>query len=64
MSARTVTMKVRYHDFTAITRSTIRPQPTAQPRLIAQLARRLLAEVDTDTDTDTSAGFRLFVGRW
>jgi DNA polymerase-4 len=53
MSARTVTIKVRHHDFTTITRSTTRPQPTDQPRLIAQLARRLLAEVDT------SAGIRL-----
>ena len=53
LSARTVTIKVRHHDFTTITRSTTRPQPTDQPRLIAQLARRLLAGVDT------SAGIRL-----
>jgi DNA polymerase-4 len=53
MSARTVTIKVRHHDFTTITRSTTRAQPTDQPRLIAQLARRLLADVDT------SAGIRL-----
>ncbi|MEV6849379.1 DNA polymerase IV [Actinoplanes sp. NPDC051411] len=53
LSARTVTIKVRHHDFTTITRSTTRPQPTDQPKLIAQLARRLLSEVDT------SAGIRL-----
>jgi DNA polymerase IV len=53
LSARTVTIKVRHHDFTTITRSTTRDQPTDEPRLIAQLARRLLAGVDT------SAGIRL-----
>ncbi|XVV08576.1 DNA polymerase IV [Actinoplanes sp. CA-131856] len=53
LSARTVTIKVRSYDFTTITRSTTRTQPTDDPRLVAQLARRLLAEVDT------SAGIRL-----
>ncbi|WP_246612863.1 DNA polymerase IV [Paractinoplanes bogorensis] len=53
LSARTVTIKVRHHDFTTITRSATRPQPTDDPQLVAQLARRLLAEVDT------SAGIRL-----
>ena len=53
LSARTVTIKVRHHDFTTITRSATRPQPTDDPRLVAQLARRLLAEIDT------SAGIRL-----
>ncbi|GAA2617109.1 DNA polymerase IV [Paractinoplanes durhamensis] len=53
LSARTITIKVRHHDFTTITRSATRAQPTDDPRLVAQLARRLLAEVDT------SAGIRL-----
>jgi DNA polymerase-4 len=53
VSARTVTIKVRHYDFTTITRSVTRTQPTDDARLIAQLARRLLAEVDT------SAGVRL-----
>lgn len=53
LSARTVTIKVRHYDFTTITRSVTRAQPTDDARLIAQLARRLLAEVDT------SAGIRL-----
>jgi DNA polymerase-4 len=53
LSARTITIKVRHHDFTTITRSATRPQPTDDPRLVAELARRLLAEVDT------SAGIRL-----
>jgi DNA polymerase-4 len=53
LSARTVTIKVRHYDFATITRSVTRAQPTDDPRLIAQLARRLLADVDT------SAGIRL-----
>ncbi|GIM89880.1 DNA polymerase IV [Paractinoplanes toevensis] len=53
LSARTITIKVRHHDFTTITRSATRAQPTDDPRLVAQFARRLLAEVDT------SAGIRL-----
>jgi len=53
VSGRTVTVKIRHHDFTTITRSLTRDQPTDDPRLLAELARRLLAEVDT------SAGVRL-----
>jgi DNA polymerase IV len=53
LSARTVTIKVRHHDFTTITRSATRSQPTDDPRLVAQFARRLLSEVDT------SSGIRL-----
>lgn len=53
LSGRTVTIKVRHHDFTTITRSLTRDQPTDDGRLVAQLARRLLTEVDT------SAGIRL-----
>jgi DNA polymerase-4 len=53
LSARTITIKVRHYDFTTITRSATRPQPTDDARLIAQQARRLLAEIDT------SAGIRL-----
>ncbi|UQU61750.1 DNA polymerase IV [Couchioplanes caeruleus] len=53
LSARTVTVKIRHYDFTTITRSLTRAQPTDDPRLVAQLAHRLLAEVDT------SAGIRL-----
>lgn len=53
LSARTVTIKVRHHDFTTITRSATRAQPTDDPRLVAQFARTLLAEIDT------SAGIRL-----
>jgi DNA polymerase-4 len=50
---RTVTVKVRMHDFVTHTRSTTLPAPTDRARLIVDLARALLAEVDT------SAGVRL-----
>ncbi|GAA4250289.1 DNA polymerase IV [Dactylosporangium darangshiense] len=46
LSGRTVTVKLRYPDFTTITRSTTRTQPTDDARVITQAARRLLAEVD------------------
>jgi DNA polymerase-4 len=53
LSGRTVTVKVRLHDFSTLTRSATLPGPTDNPRLVASLARSLLAEVDT------SGGVRL-----
>ncbi|BBH67213.1 DNA polymerase IV [Actinoplanes sp. OR16] len=53
LTGRTVNIKVRSPDFTTITRAVTRDQPTDDARLVAQLARRLLAELDT------SAGVRL-----
>jgi len=53
LSGRTVTLKVRYHDFTTHTRSLTLPGPTDQTRLIVQTARRLLDA------TDTGGGLRL-----
>ncbi len=53
LSGRTVTLKVRYHDFSTHTRSTPLPGPTDQPRLIVATARRLLEA------TDTGGGLRL-----
>jgi DNA polymerase-4 len=53
MTGRTVGIKVRHHDFTTVTRAITRDQPTDDPRLVAQLARRLLTEIDT------SGGIRL-----
>jgi DNA polymerase-4 len=53
MSGRTVTVKVRLHDFTTNTRSSTLPAPTDSPRVVARLARALLGEVDT------SGGVRL-----
>jgi DNA polymerase-4 len=53
LSGRTVTVKVRLHDFTTNTRSSTLPAPTDSPRVVARLARALLGEVDT------SGGVRL-----
>ena len=53
LTGRTVNIKVRHPDFTTVTRAITRDQPTDDGRLVAQLARRLLAELDT------SGGVRL-----
>ncbi len=53
MSGRTVTVKVRLHDFSTHTRSTTLPAPTDNTRLVARMARMLLGDVDT------SGGVRL-----
>jgi len=53
LSGRTVTIKVRLHDFTTLNRSTTLGSPTDKAAIIARLARGLLA------DLDTSGGVRL-----
>jgi DNA polymerase-4 len=53
LSGRTVTIKVRLHDFTTLSRSSTLPSPTDSTSTIARLARGLL------TDLDTSGGVRL-----
>jgi DNA polymerase-4 len=53
LSGRTVSIKVRLHDFTTLSRSSTLPSPTDSPGTIARLARALL------TDLDTSGGVRL-----
>src|SRR3954452_17641936 len=53
LSGRTVTIKVRLHDFTTLSRSTTLTSPTDTAATIARLARGLLA------DLDTSGGVRL-----
>ena len=53
LSGRTVTVKVRLHDFSTHTRSVTLPSPTDRTAVVARLARSLLGEVDT------SAGVRL-----
>jgi DNA polymerase-4 len=53
LSGRTVTIKVRLHDFTTLSRSTTLGSPTDTASTIARLARSLLA------DLDTSGGVRL-----
>ncbi|GGF32445.1 DNA polymerase IV [Marmoricola endophyticus] len=53
LSGRTVTLKVRMHDFSTLTRSSTLRSPTDEPRVIGTTARSLLA------DLDTSGGVRL-----
>ena len=53
MSGRTITVKIRLHDFTTHTRSSTLPAPTDSARVVARMARSLLGEVDT------SGGVRL-----
>jgi DNA polymerase-4 len=54
LAGRTITIKVRFHDFNTITRGHTLPVPTANPRLIADTAKDLLALIDP------AAGVRLF----
>jgi DNA polymerase-4 len=53
LSGRTVTVKIRLHDFSTHTRSATLAGPTDNTRTVARLARSLLGEVDT------SGGVRL-----
>ena len=53
LSGRTVTLKVRLHDFTTLSRSSTLPSPTDSAATIARVARTLL------TDLDLSGGVRL-----
>ncbi len=53
LSGRTITVKVRLHDFSTHTRSTTLSGPTDSTRVVARLAKTLLSEVDT------SGGVRL-----
>jgi DNA polymerase-4 len=47
LSARTITLKARLHDFTTLTRSATLPGPTDNVRDITRLASQLLADLDT-----------------
>ncbi len=47
LSGRTVTTKVRLHDFSTHSRSATLPAPTDDPRTIVRLARTLLGDVET-----------------
>jgi DNA polymerase-4 len=53
LSGRTITIKVRLHDFTTLSRSTTLSSPTDSAPTVARLARELLG------DLDTSGGVRL-----
>lgn len=47
LSGRTVSIKLRLHDFTTLSRSSTLSSPTDEARVIARLARSLLADLDT-----------------
>lgn len=47
-SARTVTLKVRYADFTTVTRAHTLPEPTDEPGVVAAAAVSLLDRTDVD----------------
>ena len=49
LSGRTVTVKVRMHDFATHSRSATLPGPTDRAALVSRTARGLLAELDTST---------------
>lgn len=53
LSGRTITLKIRHHDFETHTRSSTLPNPVDDPRILAATARRLLA------GEDISNGLRL-----
>ena len=53
LSGRTVSIKVRLHDFSTVSRSATLPEPSDDGRQIARVARRMLGELDT------SSGVRL-----
>ena len=53
LSGRTISIKVRLHDFTTLTRSATLPAPTDDARTVTRLARQLLGDVDV------SGGVRL-----
>ena len=61
LSGRTVTIKVRLHDFTTTSRSATLPEPTDSPAVVARVVRSLLAELAAGVDTGPAlrAGVRL-----
>ncbi|MBF4160938.1 DNA polymerase IV [Nocardioides acrostichi] len=60
-SGRTVTIKVRLHDFTTLSRSTTLASPTDQENVVGRLARGLLAELlaHPDSEAQVRGGVRL-----
>ncbi len=58
LAGRTVTLKVRFADFTARTRSYTHPQAVDGTAAVTRTARRLLSEIDTLT-WSTAGGIRL-----
>ncbi|HSV41738.1 MAG TPA: DNA polymerase IV, partial [Nocardioidaceae bacterium] len=48
LSGRTITVKVRLHDFTTHTKSATLPAPTDNPRTVMRMVRSLLSDVDIE----------------
>ncbi|CAN5804045.1 DNA polymerase IV [soil metagenome] len=48
LAARTISVKIRYSDFTTMTRSSTGPAPIDNARDLHRIARRLAAEIDLD----------------
>jgi len=46
LSGRTITLKARLHDFSTLSRSATLPGPTNNPRVISEVAVRLLRDID------------------
>lgn len=61
LSGRTVSIKVRLHDFTTISRSSSLPEPTDSAAVVARVVRSLLAELAAGVETGPAlrAGVRL-----
>lgn len=57
LSGRTVTVKMRSHDFSTHTRSATRPAPTDDPRTIVRMAKHLLGDLVSEGATE--GGVRL-----
>ncbi|HMY08352.1 MAG: DNA polymerase IV [Marmoricola sp.] len=53
LSGRTISLKVRLHDFSTLTRSNTIPAPTDDPAVLSKVTRQLLSDIDT------SGGVRL-----
>ena len=61
LSGRTVSIKVRLHDFTTLSRSSSLPEPTDSAGVVARVVRSLLAELAAGVETGPAlrAGVRL-----
>lgn len=47
LSGRTISLKIRLHDFSTLTRSVTIPAPTDDPAVLSKVTRQLLSEIDT-----------------
>jgi DNA polymerase-4 len=59
LKGRTITLKVKFHDFTQVTRNYSAPHPTDDAEVIADTARNLLLKVDTEARSVRLLGISL-----